>query len=577
MKILLAAINAKYIHSNPAVYTLAAFAGMEPQAVEIREFTINQYKEEILESIYKARADVVMFSCYIWNIALVSSVSAMLKAAAPHVHIWLGGPEVSYDAPEFLKNHPHIEGIMYGEGEYSFKALAEYYVNSLGALENVPGIVYRSDGHIVKHAPAPPVPMDMLPFIYDDTALFEHKIIYYESSRGCPFSCSYCLSSIDRHVRFKSTALVQAELLKFLEAKVPQVKFVDRTFNCRHEHTMAVWQFIKDHDNGVTNFHFEITADLLSEDEIGLLASMRPGLVQLEIGVQSTCEKTLEEIRRVMDFGHLSRVVTKIAQAGNVHQHLDLIAGLPFETLERFKQSFNDVYLLKPQQLQLGFLKVLKGSWMYENRGAYGLVYDPEPVYEVIRTRWMSFDDILYLKGIESVLEIFYNSRQFEKSIAFLEHFFDTPFELYGALADFYEDRALNMCSHARMARYDHLLAFADVHGIDTALMKELLLSDLYGREHLKKRPSWAQVSEEAKAAAADFYNDSGQIERFLPEMAGESYRQLRFDTHLEFFDYDMEAAITKGEAVRRKHALLFNYRKRNPLTYEAEEIDVSR
>lgn len=577
MKILLAAINAKYIHSNPAVYTLAAFAGLEPGKIEIQEFTINQYKEDILENIYKTHADAVMFSCYIWNIGIAVSVSAMLKAAAPHVKIWFGGPEVSYDAAEFLKHHPQVDGIMYGEGEYSFKALAEFYVNSTGALEDIPGIVYRQDGNVITNAPAPPVPMDMLPFIYDDTALFEHKIIYYESSRGCPFSCSYCLSSIDKRVRFKRTALVQAELLKFLEAKVPQVKFVDRTFNCRHEHTMAVWQFIKDHDNGITNFHFEITADLLSDEEIALLASMRPGLVQLEIGVQSTCVKTLEEIRRVMDFGHLSRVVKKIAQAGNVHQHLDLIAGLPFETLERFKQSFDDVYLLKPQQLQLGFLKVLKGSWMYENRSAYGLVYDPEPVYEVIRTNWMNFDDILYLKGIENVLEIFYNSRQFEKSITFLEHFFETPFALYAALADFYEERALNTCSHARMARYDHLLDFAGAHGIDTALMKELLLCDLYSREALKKRPLWANVSKEAKKAAADFYNDSGMIERFLPDMAGESYRQLRFETHLEFFDYDLEAAMTQGLAVCRKHAVLFNYRKRNPLTYEAEEIDVSR
>lgn len=584
MKILLTAVNAKYIHSNLAVYSLAAYAKEYKAHLKIAEYTINHYKEDILEGIYREKADVVVFSCYIWNISIIEAVMRLLKKAAPKTKIWLGGPEVSYDAPEFLKSHPEADGIMCGEGEETFKQLVRYYVSleqsnspsgdkKHGSLSEIRGIVYR-DGGIVVNPPAVPVNMDTLPFIYDDLSLFEHKIIYYESSRGCPFSCSYCLSSIDKNVRFKNTELVKAELMKLIEAKVPQVKFVDRTFNCRHKHTMEIWQFIKAHDNGVTNFHFEITADLINDEEIALLNTMRPGLVQLEIGVQSTNRETLREIRRVMDFKDLSSVVKKIDRGQNVHQHLDLIAGLPYEDLERFKQSFNDVYSLKPEQLQLGFLKVLKGSWLYQNREAYGLVYQPDPVYEVMSTKWLSFDDILHLKGIEAVVEIFYNSHQFDKSVAFLSGFFKTPFDFYEALAAFYEARGLKQVNHKRITRYEHLLEFSKNYTEETALVKELLIYDLYAREHLKTRPLWAKSQEGKKEEIADFY--SSEAEKYVPSLTGLSYRKLRFESHLEFFDYDLKAAWEKGEIHLCKNRVLFNYAKRSPLTYEAETVHIS-
>lgn len=596
MKILLTAVNAKYIHANLAVYSLAAAAGKSGADIKIAEYTINHQKEDILKGIYRESADVAAFSCYIWNIEFVLSIAARLKQVSPHIKIWLGGPEVSYDAADVLANHPEIDCIICGEGEGAFAKLCENYANlekrygetsgsrvaasdvcleETKAFSHIKGLAYRdSAGNICVNPLAVQADMDSLPFVYDDPAFFENKIIYYESSRGCPFSCSYCLSSIDKRVRFKSTALVCAELKKLLDARVPQVKFVDRTFNCRHKHTMEIWQFLKNHDNGVTNFHFEITADLLSDEEIVLLNTMRPGLVQLEIGVQSTNQKTLKEICRAMDFSKLSDVVTKVAAGKNVHQHLDLIAGLPFEDLESFKKSFNDVYALLPQQLQLGFLKVLKGSRMYENQAAYDLVYTKEPPYEVLSTKWLSFDDILYLKGIEAVVEVFYNSRQFEKTLAYLERFFETPFDFYGALAAYYEKNGLNEMSHKRLARYEHLLAFSKETGADPGLTAALLIYDLYARENLKSRPAWAPPDDRKEETAA-FFSDEKGLMAYMPRAEGMSYRQLRYETHLEYFEYDMDAAWTRGEAIKQEYKVLFDYGRRDALTYEAAAVHI--
>lgn len=582
MKILLTAINAKYIHANLAVYSLAAYAGDSGADIKIAEYTINHQKEEILKGIYMEKADVVAFSCYIWNIEFVLEIAQLLKRVAPQTKVWLGGPEVSYDAKALMAAHHEIDGIMCGEGEETFKKLSECYVNSEkkgcrpeDEFSNIFGLVYRKDNDIYVNRPAPLMDMDCLPFVYDDLTLFEHKIIYYESSRGCPFSCSYCLSSIDKQVRFKRTALVKKELKKLLDARVPQVKFVDRTFNCRHQHTMEIWQFIKENDNGVTNFHFEITADLLNEAEIELLNTMRPGLVQLEIGVQSTNPETLKEIRRVMDFNQLSDIVKKIADGHNIHQHLDLIAGLPFEDLKSFKKSFNDVYSLKPQQLQLGFLKVLKGSWMHENREAYGLVYTPKPVYEVLSTKWLSFEDILFLKGIEAVVEIFYNSHQFEKTIEYLSRFFENAFDFYAALAAYYEKNKLNEMNHKRLARYEHLLDFSKETSAEPGLVKAMLIYDLYAREHLKSRPLWAGDREHKKEETAAFFSDNKQLSAYLPDRAGMSYRQIRFETHLEYFEYDMKTAWESGRAVRKEYKILFDYGHRDALTYEALTIHI--
>ena len=403
MNILLVAINAKYIHSNPAVFSLKSCVGKYESYVDIIEFTINQQPSYILREIYKKCPDVIAFSCYIWNRNMLDSIIPDLHKILPDTDIWTGGPEVSYNASEVIRRW-NLRGVMTGPGESIFAHLVSSYVE--GNDDILPDIL---DGNTVHR-----LSLNEIPFWYQDLTDFEHRIVYYESSRGCPFSCSYCLSSIDKNMDFRSVERVCLELDFFLDRKVPQVKFVDRTFNCREDHALPILKHILQYDNGVTNFHFEIAADLLNDDYFELLRQFRPGAIQLEIGVQSTCEETIREINRVTDFDKISDAVKKISSYHNIHIHLDLIAGLPFEDLTRFKTSFNDVYSLCPEQFQLGFLKVLMGSNMKLRCNKYELEYSNLPPYEVLSTKWLSYEDICRLKQIEEVMEIYYNSTDSE-------------------------------------------------------------------------------------------------------------------------------------------------------------------
>lgn len=447
-------MNAKFIHSNLAVYSLRAYAqsfldagkdtGIRGNAdaevhISLAEYTINQRTDEILMDIYTRKPDVLCFSCYIWNISYVEDIVRECRKVLSDIKIWLGGPEVSYDSEEVLHRLPEADGVMRGEGEETFAELIS------GKMpEEVAGITYRNeDGKIMSNPWRETMDLNKVPFVYQDMTDFEHKIIYYESSRGCPFQCSYCLSSVDKRLRFRDISRVKEELQFFIDHEVPQVKFVDRTFNCDHEHAGEVWEYLIRHDNGKTNFHFEIAADLLTEEEIRLISRMRPGLIQLEIGVQSTNPDTVREIHRSMRFEKVAENVRLIKAAGNVHQHLDLIAGLPYEDFESFHRSFQDVYLLRPEQLQLGFLKVLKGSFMSENKEKYGLVYKSTPPYEVLYTKWLSYEDVIRLKGIEEMLEAYYNSMQFTETLPVLEAGFADAFTMYGQLAEYYSRRGL--------------------------------------------------------------------------------------------------------------------------------------
>lgn len=570
MRFLLTALNAKYIHSNPALYSLKSYVGSLKDHVQIAEYTINNRIEFILEDIYSRKPDAIGFSCYIWNWNMIREILRELPKIMPGLPIWLGGPEVSFDGAEILREFPMVTGIMVGEGEETFKEVLLHYLRgeSDDVLSEVPGLLLKTGPTGKREA----LSMEKVPFLYEDMAPFENRIIYYESQRGCPFRCSYCLSSIDKSVRFRNPDTVKRELQFFLDKKVKQVKFVDRTFNCNHEHAMAIWQYILKHDNGVTNFHFEIAADIIREEEIAILRKLRPGLVQMEIGVQSTNEKTLAEIRRNMDVTRLKQVVSSIKEGQNIHVHLDLIAGLPYEDYESFGKSFNEVYAMGPEQLQLGFLKVLKGSYMHEKAKDYGLVYLENPPYEVLYTKWISYEDIRRLKKIEEMVEIYYNSNQFRATLPYLLKQFPSPFALYEALADYYEEKGFFVETPARIYRYQVLLSFAEqVDGARKEVYKELLLYDLYSRENLKSRPDFAPDQTTYRQIFTQIYRREAEERRLLPTLSAYDSRQLAHMTHMEVFRYSVwEQEVT---LMSEKKIVLFDYENRNPLTYDARVV----
>lgn len=569
---ILTAINSKYIHSNLAVYCLRAYAKPYIDEVEIAEYTINQQVDDILMSLYQKHPDILCFSCYIWNIEYIERVIREIHKLLPDVPIWLGGPEVSYDSREVLRRLPQVTGVMKGEGEVTFLEVLDHYHGKRDDLSKIPGLTYRNEDEIVETPWRPVMDLSKVPFVYEHIEDFEHKIIYYESSRGCPFSCSYCLSSIDKCLRFRNLSLVKKELQFFLDHKVPQVKFVDRTFNCRHDHAMEIWRYIKEHDNGITNFHFEVAADLLNEEEMELIKTMRPGLIQLEIGVQSTNLDTIREIHRTMKFEQVAEVVRRINSYGNVHQHLDLIAGLPYEDYESFGKSFDDVYALEPEQLQLGFLKVLKGSYMEEKRDDYGLVYKGMPPYEVLYTKWLPYEDTLRLKGIEEMVETYYNSRQFCYTLPYLIRHFKRPFTLFEKLAEYYEENGLDTLSHARTARYEILYDFARFYDAERCeAYKQLLTLDFYLRENAKSRPLFAGDERISKEEFRLFYDREDEERRYLENYENMEKRQLRKMTHIERFSYDVLGDMKEEECV-----LLFDYQNRNPLDHQAKVFCVT-
>lgn len=561
MKIFLTAINAKYIHSNLAVYSLRAYAKVFQEQIEIGEYTINNRVDYILEQIYKAKPDVLCFSCYIWNIGYVEDLITEYHKLCPEVPIWVGGPEVSYEVETFLEEHPQVTGVMIGEGERTFQQLCEYYVNQNGTLKELNGIAYKDSvsGEVIFTQPQEPMNMSDIPFCYDHIENFENRIIYYESSRGCPFNCSYCLSSIDKKLRFRDTELVKKELAFFIEKKVPQVKFVDRTFNCKHDHAMEIWRFVKEHDNGITNFHFEISADLLNEEELALIHDMRPGLIQLEIGVQSTNEPTIREIHRTMKLELLKDIVRKIQSGGNIHEHLDLIAGLPYEDYTAFAKSFDEIYELKPNQLQLGFLKVLKGSYMYGHAAEYEIVYHEKTPYEVMKTKWLSFDDVLKIKQVEEMLEVYYNSGQFEITMKVLEPLFDSAFMMFQELGAFYEARGYFGMSHSRIRRAEILLEFMRERKSSSAVMQmleESLTFDLYYRENCKSRPSWAPSPSEFKEQTR-YYCKNGAKSHLEP-------------FHYRFPEKSKKALQEVPKRLEKPVYMLFDYENRDPLDHQA-------
>ena len=569
MKVLLTAINAKYIHSSLAIRYIYKNCQDLSCDIEMLEVSINNHLIDIANQIFDARPDILGISCYIWNIEYIERVIREIHKLLPDVPIWLGGPEVSYDSREVLRRLPQVTGVMKGEGEVTFLEVLDYYHGKRDDLSKIPGLTYRNEDEIVETPWRPVMDLSKVPFVYEHIEDFEHKIIYYESSRGCPFSCSYCLSSIDKCLRFRNLSLVKKELQFFLDHKVPQVKFVDRTFNCRHDHAMEIWRYIKEHDNGITNFHFEVAADLLNEEEIELIRSLRPGLIQLEIGIQSTNKQTIKEINRSMNLEKVRDKVARIHEKGNVHQHLDLIAGLPYENYDSFAHSFNEVYAMEPDQFQLGFLKVLHGSVMHEKMKEYELLCQNRPPYEVLSTKWLPYSDVIRLKKVEEMVEVYYNSFQFSHTMRLLVELFPSAFSMYEKMGNYYEKKGLFGLNHSRLTRYEILWDFVESELAEftcsekmqkkEADFKEKVLEsmtlDLYLRDNVKNRPAFLGESKVEKDVASEFYKKEAEEHKYLKDYEGYDSRQLRKMTHLERLNGKL---------------YLFDYRHRNKLNQDA-------
>lgn len=653
MRFLLCGINAKYIHSNLAIFSLKAYADRKkiPGAeIILKEYTINNYVEDILQDLYEAKADIIIFSCYIWNISFVRELAAELKKVSPEVKIWAGGPEVSYAANKFLMENPAFDLIMQGEGEEVFSELIcltveekcrikdvykqseskkvlsgivekRYFIErkqavkeekdiedkhfagednvyptnyiDMSKLQKLQGIAVRdflgeaalgnaesnigNKTKIINTGFATLMDMDTIPFVYEDFHLFEHKILYYETSRGCPFCCSYCLSSVDKTVRFRSLPIVKKELDAFLEAKVPQVKFVDRTFNCNRQRAIDIWSYLVEHDNGITNFHFEISSDLLGEEELELFAKMRPGLIQFEIGVQSTNGETVDAIHRHMDLEKLFHYVDRVHALGNIHQHLDLIAGLPYENYERFGVSFDDLYAHKPDQLQLGFLKVLKGTMMEEEVKKYSILYRNQPTYEVLGTKWLSYDEIILLKGVEELVELYYNSGQYTLTLKYAVPFFESPFRFYEMFSAWYRGKGYHKLNHNRLEKYNILREFLREHIDENEwdTLDEIMLYDMYLRENVKGRPAWAKDTAQYKKEWKALYREQG--EKLFPEdvQAGiyDSKRAAN-QSHIEVFEINIKKFEQSGQVEKKQVFCLFDYSRRNPLNRAARTVE---
>lgn len=570
-------MNAKYIHSSLALRSIQRYCMKYEPYITKLELTINHYENEILRSIYDEKPDVLAFSCYIWNMEMIEKLIPTLSKILPNCKIVLGGPEVSFNSEELFVKNPCIDLVIEGEGEETWYELMNHYIDGSKALSDIKGIVYQDDEGIIQRNPSR-MPMDLnkIPFVYDDVTQLDNKIIYYEATRGCPFSCQYCLSSTDQGVRFLALNRVFSDLQFFIDQKVKQVKFVDRTFNCNSKYAMAIWDYLKKNDNGITNFHFEIAADLFSEEVLVFLEDTRPTLFQFEIGVQSTNEEVLTIIQREMEFKEVARIVKRIKSFQNIHQHLDLIAGLPNEDMASFRKSFNDVMALRPEQLQLGFLKVLKGSGMHRDAKKYGLTYKDIAPYEILYTDHLSYDELLRLQAIEEMLERYYNSGRFVYSLEYLFTLFNTPFDAVDALAEFWEGCGYHKVKHSKNAHYDILLEFAiEKTNANVALMRELARFDLFLHEQLKDIPkNLITIDQDAyKEDVRAFYNTPGNIQTYLPELQSYTNKQVSRMAHIEVFSFDIlgMAKTLEFENVEKiETAVLFNYHARDPLTKDA-------
>ena len=577
MKILMVAANAKYIHSSLALRCIQKYCEEYTSYMKNLELTINHNENDALRSIYDEQPDIVAFSCYIWNFEMIRKLIPTIKKILPNCKIILGGPEVSYNSEELFVQNPDIDMVVEGEGEQTWYDLMKHYIDQTKELGEIDGIVYRDDqGQVHRNPDRAPMDLNKVPFVYDDIGELDNRIIYYEASRGCPFSCQYCLSSIESGVRFLDLERVCKDLQIFLDHKVKQVKFVDRTFNANIKYALAIWEYLKKNDNGITNFHMEIAADLMTDEALACLKDARPTLFQFEIGVQSTNDEVLTIIQRTMRFEEVSRIVKEIKSYKNIHQHLDLIAGLPNEDMASFRRSFNDVMKVRPEQLQLGFLKVLKGSGMHRDAQKYGLTYKDDAPYEILHTSHLSYDDMLRLHAVEEMVDRYYNSGRFVYSLEYLFTLYDTPFDAVDDFAKFWEDCGYHKVKHSKNAHYDILLQFTEEKTTaNLTLMKELARFDFFLHEKLKNLPKALLTIDQNnyKENLKEFYNGVGNIESYLPELANFTNIQVSRMAHIEVFSLDIISCVKDLDFKNPKEKItpvLFNYHAKDLLTKDA-------
>lgn len=548
-KTLFAGLNASFSHTALALYSLVRMP-LETEAV-VREFTINENRDSVFRAIIEENADLVAFSCYIWNIDIVLTLARRIKAARPQTAILLGGPEVSYDAGQWIKRHAEIDLILSGEGEESLPLLFT------GPEENVPGLWYREEGNVkVSDKPLDPVNLSGLPPVYRNFSFQDHKMYYYEASRGCPYRCSFCLSS-NEPVRTVPMQQVKEELHALLKAKVMIVKFVDRTMNADPARFHEILRFISEEDNGITRFHMEIHPTALRDASIQQIQGLRKGLVQFEIGVQSTHEPTCQAIRRVGDTTRIGEVVARLRTAGNVHLHLDLIAGLPYEDMRAFASSFEHVMDMQPHMLQLGFLKLLRGSDLRKQAEQYGIRFPDDAPYEVVATKWMSPEDLFFLKDVESLVDHLYNTSCVQKTLLYFRYRTGSWWELFSALARFARENGYLQTSRKQTERYDLCLAFGRRIGSDETILQDLLRYDM-----LMQTWKWP--------ASVPIRFDNWTAERFLSKEVQQVLAEIgRTDpknglrkTQGQHFQYDIHAYFGDGTPCKREHRLLFLYKE---------------
>lgn len=548
MKILLTTLNSKFIHTNLAIRYLKEFA-KDVQKVDIREYTINNQADYILKDIYKGGYDAVFFSVYIWNVLDIMSLCENLKKVMPNLIIGLGGPEVSYDSENLMKKYGFIDYILYGEGEVTFREVCLMLNNKMES-KDIKGLVWRDKGYIKVNEERPYLQdLDLIPSPYDnmDTKEYENRIVYYESSRGCPFNCQYCLSSAIKGLRYFSLERVKKDLKNLINARVSQIKFIDRTFNAKKKTAMEIMKFLMENDNGFTTYHFEVTAHLIDDEMLEFLKECKPGLFQFEIGVQSTDQNVLEACGRKDDFKKLSRVVTKIESYKNIHQHLDLIAGLPYESYEGFEKSFNDVYNLGIEQLQLGFLKMIKGTGIRNMADMHGFKYKSYPPYEVLSNRYISYEEILKLKDIEEMVERYYNSGNFRMSVSFIvkRYYKDSPFKFYEEFANFHDINGYFDAAQGKNQNYKILLDFyMEKIGEKIELFRDILKYDYVSLGKTSNVPDFLvrNYPEDFKNRCHIYLQNDENVKKYIPKHFDTPAKMIIKYVQFEPFRYDIES-----------------------------------